>query len=111
MDEAIGFIIFSQTRAEWLSRKLWEVPSIQGRIPEEVALEPESRGEPVLGADGTVWSRWVVEVWGPDMEGGPAPVGTARHAEEEVLFHTGHQERQHGLEGLTPSMSAPKDCP
>ena len=84
---------------------------IQGRIPEEVALEPESRGEPGSGADGTVWSRWVVEVWGPDMEGGPAPVGTARHAEEEVLFHTGHQERQHGLEGLTPSMSAPKDCP
>lgn len=68
--------------------------SFREGFPEEVALEPESRGEPVSGADGTVWSRWVVEMWGPDMEGGPATVGTAPRAKEEVLFHTGHQEPQ-----------------
>lgn len=39
----------------------------------------------VSGADGTVWSRWVVEVWGPDMEGGPATVGTARHAKRRCF--------------------------
>ena len=49
------------------------------------------------GADGTVWSRRVVEMWGPDMEGGPATVGTAPRAKEEVLFHTGHQEPQNSM--------------
>lgn len=73
--------------------------------PEEVALEPESRGEPVSGADGTVWSRRVVEVWGPwgpDMEGGSATLGTA----EEVLFHTGHQEPQNS----TAQKGQPPPC-
>lgn len=68
--------------------------------PEEVTLESEARGEPVSGADGTVWSRWVVEVWGPwgpDMKGDSATVGTAPHATEEVLFHIGHQEPQNSM--------------
>ena len=68
--------------------------------PEKVALEPEARDEPVSRADGTVWSRWVVEVWGPwgpDVEGGSAMLGTTPHATEEALFHTGHQEPQSNM--------------
>lgn len=39
-----------------------------------------------------VWGEW-----GADMEGGHAMMGIAPHAEDEVLFSTGHQEPQNGL--------------